>query len=358
MNDTSPTRPWSPCAHALHFVHRLSGTRTVRRMGFMSTSRSKHAAMEYAKMSGVKLVFEVQQGMVARGADISWMSMYPAEDEVLFPPLCACEVKGSRIEGSIVVVELVPGIAPSALKEPSLEDQEANALAEQQKRAAEAAKLKRAIDEAANARARWLNQVSNLKVSVAEAARRAAERAAIKAQTLADAARQRAEQAEEAMEEMVSEMESRDKTKQGEMAENEKKLRLMKTKDRVRLSMQDQRDKAIELQKKEMKEQAEKAVALALTNEVLILEVGSAESDIGQLEGSLVDVQLRLGEADTYGKRMDSKVSMLQGQLTMLQDKFDKERLVVTKKNDAITKLEKELASAKEMANMAMKGNL
>ena len=33
-------------------------------MGFMSTSRSKHAAMDYAKRSGVKLLFELQQGMV------------------------------------------------------------------------------------------------------------------------------------------------------------------------------------------------------------------------------------------------------------------------------------------------------
>ena len=50
-------------------------------MGFMSTSKSKHAAMEYAHMSGVKLIFEIQQGMVSRGASISWLSMYPAEDE-------------------------------------------------------------------------------------------------------------------------------------------------------------------------------------------------------------------------------------------------------------------------------------
>ena len=75
-------------------------------MGFMSTSRSKHAAMDYAKFSGVKLIFEINQGMVSRGADVSWLSMYPKEDEVLFPPMCACEVQGTRVEGSVVIVEL------------------------------------------------------------------------------------------------------------------------------------------------------------------------------------------------------------------------------------------------------------
>ena len=53
--------------------------------------------MEYAKFSGVKLIFEVNQGMVARGADVSWLSMYPKEDEVLFPPMCACEVQQTRV---------------------------------------------------------------------------------------------------------------------------------------------------------------------------------------------------------------------------------------------------------------------
>jgi hypothetical protein len=50
-------------------------------------------------------------GMVARGASIAWLSQYPNEDEVLFPPVCALEVARTRVEGSMIVVELKPGVS-------------------------------------------------------------------------------------------------------------------------------------------------------------------------------------------------------------------------------------------------------
>ena len=62
--------------------------------------------MHYAKMSGVRMLFEIHQGMVARGADVSWLSMYPNEAEILFPPICACEVIKTRCERSMIIVEL------------------------------------------------------------------------------------------------------------------------------------------------------------------------------------------------------------------------------------------------------------
>ena len=37
---------------------------------------------------------QIEQGMVNRGADISWLSQYPHEQEILFAPLSSLEVTG------------------------------------------------------------------------------------------------------------------------------------------------------------------------------------------------------------------------------------------------------------------------
>ena len=39
--------------------------------------------MHYARRSPSKIIFELRQGMVARGASIAWLSQHPAEAEVL-----------------------------------------------------------------------------------------------------------------------------------------------------------------------------------------------------------------------------------------------------------------------------------
>uniref|UniRef100_A0A7S3BLJ3 Uncharacterized protein n=1 Tax=Haptolina ericina TaxID=156174 RepID=A0A7S3BLJ3_9EUKA len=44
--------------------------------------------------------------MVDRGADLQWLSMYPFESEVTFAPLSGLEVQSTRVEGSVLVVEL------------------------------------------------------------------------------------------------------------------------------------------------------------------------------------------------------------------------------------------------------------
>ena len=72
---------------------------------FMSTTLNKAVAVGYAAGRGTGIVFEIQQGMVDRGADISWLSQYPHEREILFGPLTGLEVQGTRIEGTVVVIE-------------------------------------------------------------------------------------------------------------------------------------------------------------------------------------------------------------------------------------------------------------
>ena len=56
----------------------------------MSTTRSRQVAVGYASGQPAKgsIVFECQQGMASRGADISWLSQCPARAKNLRrPPL-------------------------------------------------------------------------------------------------------------------------------------------------------------------------------------------------------------------------------------------------------------------------------
>ena len=54
-------------------------------------------------------------GMVDRGADISWLSQYPHEREILFAPLASLELRATRVEGRVLVVEVRANINLSAL---------------------------------------------------------------------------------------------------------------------------------------------------------------------------------------------------------------------------------------------------
>ena len=71
---------------------------------FMSTTTDKSVALQYAQRSDAGVVFEIQQGMVDRGADIEWCSQYPHEREIVFAPLTGLEVQSARVEGAVIVV--------------------------------------------------------------------------------------------------------------------------------------------------------------------------------------------------------------------------------------------------------------
>lgn len=86
-------------------------------LAFMSTTTRKKEAMAYARRAPGMILFEIQQGFVARGASISWLSQYPNEEEILFPPLTALEVCGTKVEGAVLIVQLRPSMkAPDTLK--------------------------------------------------------------------------------------------------------------------------------------------------------------------------------------------------------------------------------------------------
>jgi hypothetical protein len=83
--------------------------------GFMSTTLDYKVAMTYAgayektkdkDASGI--VFEIEPGLFDRGCDLSWLSQYPFEREILFAPLTGVEVLDTRVDGSVLVVVLRP----------------------------------------------------------------------------------------------------------------------------------------------------------------------------------------------------------------------------------------------------------
>ena len=83
---------------------------------FMSTTLDRKVAMQYASSSkGCGIVFEVQQGMVDRGAEIAFLSQYRHEKETLFGPLTGLEVRATRVEGSVLVVEVALSINLASL---------------------------------------------------------------------------------------------------------------------------------------------------------------------------------------------------------------------------------------------------
>ena len=60
-----PDEFWHPNKH---------GVKGGIEAAFMSTTKDRKVAMQYAASSGRGVVFEIQQGMIDRGADISWLS--------------------------------------------------------------------------------------------------------------------------------------------------------------------------------------------------------------------------------------------------------------------------------------------
>ena len=86
------------------------GCRGGVEFGFMSTTDNRQVAVEYAA-GDAGLLIEIEQGLTARGADLSWLSQYPFECEFTFPPLTMLEVVGHRVEGTISICLTRPTIS-------------------------------------------------------------------------------------------------------------------------------------------------------------------------------------------------------------------------------------------------------
>ena len=80
-----------------------AGVRGGIEYGFSSTTTDRDQAVSYAS-GNQSTIFEMQMGMVDRGADLSWLSQYPHEKEVLFPPLTGLEALSTEVDGSSLLV--------------------------------------------------------------------------------------------------------------------------------------------------------------------------------------------------------------------------------------------------------------
>ena len=80
--------------------------------GFMSTTSDRDVAIQYSGASesansAPSVVFEITVGKIDIGADLSWLSQYPKEKEILFPPLTCLEVVGeARVEDGVIFFPL------------------------------------------------------------------------------------------------------------------------------------------------------------------------------------------------------------------------------------------------------------
>lgn len=83
---------------------------------FMSTSTSRHVAEQFAG-AGPSVLFEVKCRKRDAfgfhcGVDLSWVSQFPGEAEVLFPPFTVFNVVRKRREGVKIILTVVPNFVP------------------------------------------------------------------------------------------------------------------------------------------------------------------------------------------------------------------------------------------------------
>ena len=83
------------------------GVRGGVEYGFSSTTTEREQAIAYAD-GNASTLFEMQMGLVDRGAELSWLSQYPHEREILFPPLTGIEMVSSDVDGQSLVIQVRP----------------------------------------------------------------------------------------------------------------------------------------------------------------------------------------------------------------------------------------------------------
>ena len=80
--------------------------------GFSSASTKRDEALRYATKdkATTPVMLEITQGLIDRGADLEWLSQYPHEAQVLFPPLTGLEFLKFRVEDRLLIVTVRPSV--------------------------------------------------------------------------------------------------------------------------------------------------------------------------------------------------------------------------------------------------------
>eukprot|EP00961_Rhodomonas_salina_P080887 1087979-Rhodomonas_salina.1 len=74
----------------------------------MSTTTDKHVALKYAGAES-PLVFKYKTRGLGRGVSIRYLSVYPKEEEYLYPPLTFLQPEGKpKIVRGVTVVTVTP----------------------------------------------------------------------------------------------------------------------------------------------------------------------------------------------------------------------------------------------------------
>merc|ERR1740123_592785 len=78
--------------------------------GFLSATADRALAMSHASAEaeeeGAGTIFEIQSGGGNNGADLAWLSQYPHEEEVCFGPLVGVQIQRTRVDASVLVIEV------------------------------------------------------------------------------------------------------------------------------------------------------------------------------------------------------------------------------------------------------------
>ena len=81
---------------------------------FTSCTLDREVAFHYAQNSGGRqgfaIVMEIQMGMIDRGAELSWLSQYEHEREILFAPLMGLELISYRLVSDVLVASVRPSV--------------------------------------------------------------------------------------------------------------------------------------------------------------------------------------------------------------------------------------------------------
>ena len=91
----------------------MGGLRTGVELGFTPFTPDEAIARRYAGPGGI--MFELQQTLVARGADLTFASQFPAQPEVTWGPGLLLEVHSMRPSSGLLVVETRPTINIEAI---------------------------------------------------------------------------------------------------------------------------------------------------------------------------------------------------------------------------------------------------